>query len=568
VVTTWTHFVETFYPNRADLDLMAEFIHSEGVPCTTDVLLHHLLQCKLAEAQGGSGSLDIKQLPPDSVIYQIAGDYEKGQRIYIASEGQMAIVEDKKPEPYPTLDSLRTVTVWHQCQIIEVKLENGAKKSFICAAPFLRPDLPDGSSMGDLIEQRGKQLRDRLKDRLSQDADRRFVSFERELFLGDLLVANDEDTAQEVMDFFLERGKPASVLEIAHALFDDVSDPVVLFSLGVLLSSRSDLFRLVRKSPPPVLWFVHEDFTKVDKPGRRAVPPVRRKITESDPKIVKHEKPGKPRKRAKVRRRQRVEFAIPIGYRESGTIPLNSKTAGVFPSGLGNIPQVFIDARADSRMQGGVSHEEEYAWGIFDWLCNYGIIAGGKIVLERTEDEFELKIDYVPAVRARTYSVRVVEWLNGELVAYTRQITPEYEVDLAMYEYGTIFEDPEALWAEATDAIFDVICYIFPVLAEGDPDGAVHYKTISSAVSYIRRCSPSTARWLLSTHECFQRIEERPGFWAFDRDKVVGLEETEIVRNALLPKIMTLDNEVRTLHTKLSALERQVRDQVMRLQVM
>lgn len=259
---------------------------------------------------------------------------------------------------------------------------------------------------------------------------------------------------------------------------------------------------------------------------------------------------------------------MPIGYRESGTIPLNSKTAGVFPSGSGDIPLVFLDARSDLRMKGGVSYEEKYAWGIFDWLEKHGIPAGGIIVLERTEDEFELKIDYVPATQARTYSVRVVTWENGELVAHTRQITPHCEIDFEMYEHSTIFEDPKALWAEATDAIFDIICYIYPVLAEGDPDGAVHYKSISSAVSYIRRCAPSTICALLSRHKCFQQVEGRPGFWSFDRDKVVGFEETEIVRNALLPKIITLDNEVRALQTELSILEREVRDQTVRLQVM
>jgi len=566
--TNWAHFVEAFSPNQADLDLIAEFIRSERVPCTTDVLLHYLLQHKLAEAQGRSGNLDIKQLPPGTVIYQQAGDYEVGQRIYIASRGQMAIVEDKQSEEYPTTPDGGRSTIRHPCKSIRVKLEDGTVPNrFICAAPFLRPTLPLSGAIGDLIEYHGKQLRDKLKNSLWYDTGRRFVSFDREWFLQDLLIAN-EDTAQEVRGLLLERSKPASVLEIAYALFEDVSDPVITFSLSVLLNSRSDLFQLTRRSPPPVLWSVCEDSTKVDKPERIAVPPVRRKITESD-KVVKSEEPRKPRKKTKTQCRQRVEFAIPIGYRESGTIPLNSKTAGVFPSGLGNIPLVFIDARGNSRMQGGVSHEEEYAWGIFDWLEKYHIPSGGMIALERTDDEFELKIDYVPAARARPYSVRAVKWVNGKLVAYTRQITPECEVDLAMYEYSTIFEDPTAMWAEATDAIFDVICYIFPVLAEGDPDDAVHYKTISSAVSYIRRCAPSTVWALLSMHKgCFRQVEERPGFWRFDRGKVVGLEETEIVRNALLPKIMRLDSEIRTLQTKLSALKKQVRDQALRLQAM
>ena len=563
-MTTWTHFVGTFSANRADLGLAAKFIRSTGVPCTTDVLLYHLLQCRLADAQCRSRDFDFDQLSPDTVIYQQAGDYQVGQRIFIASENQMAIVEKKWPDRYATTKN-GLHTVWYSIQCIRVRLENGTVKKWVCAAPFLDPTLPVGSNLGDVIEQFGKPLRGKLKRCLWRDPNCRFVSFDRQWFLRDLLTANDTDTAEEVEVFLLQRGIPASVLEIAHCLFEDVSDSVGIFSLGVLLKSSPDQFRVVRESPPPVLWFVKEYPIKVEEPKGISVPPVPRRIIEKNPRFVTVERRGKRRKKTSARRKRRVEFAIPIGYREGGTIPLNNRTAGIFPSGSGDIPLIFIDARGGSLMKGGVSHEEEYAWGIRDWLDNNGIPAGGQIVLERTESEFEIKIDYVPAARTQIYSIRVVKWVDGELLSYTRQITPECEVDRAMYEYSTIFEDPDAMWAEATDAIFDIICYVVPALAKGDPDDAVHYRTISSAVSYIRRCAPSTVWTLLSTCKCFQQVEGKPGFWSLDRNEVVGLQETEIVRYALLPKIITVDDHVRALQVKLSALENKVQEQALRL---
>lgn len=564
-MTDRDYFVETFSPDRADLELLARFIRSEGVPCTTDVLLHRLLQHKLAE--GRSDSVDIEELPPDTVIYQKAGDYRVNQRIYIASEGRMAIVERKEPKPYATPRDGGRTTFWHKCQCIEVRLADGTVKQFICAAPFLESALPAKSSLGDLIELRGRQLRDRLKHSLWNDSARRFASFQREWCLRELLVANDEATVQEIEHLLLRRGTPTSVLEIASILFEDVSDPVVVFSLGVLLNS-SNLFRRVRESPPPELWFLSEHPTKVDVPKRRAVPSVRRKIIESDPRVVKTEKPRKRRTKTKIRRRRRVELIVPVGYPESGTLPVNSKTSGVFPAGSGEIPLIFIDARSGLRMQGGVSHDDGHSWGLFDWFQAYDIRAGAKIVIERTDDEFVLKVDYVPAACPVTYRLRVVTWQAGELVSFTREFTPAYEVDAEIYEYSTVFEDPKALWAEATDAIFDIICCVFPALAQGDADGAVHYRTISSAVSYVRRCAPSTVWALLSTHECFQHVAGRPGYWSFERDRVIGLEETEIVRNAMLPQVIAVDKEAQALQTELDALQTQALDQAVRLQAM
>ncbi len=560
----WNTVIDSFCIESADLDLLVKLIRSRGTPCTTDVLLHYLLEWKLAESE--SESLDLKELPVDAVIYQAAGDYRVHQRIFIASEGRMGVVQAREPLSYATSEDDGRTTVWRQCQRIEVRLEDGTLKRLMCAAPFIERVLMANGGLGDVLELRGQQLRDSLKHSLRHDTHRRFVSFEGEWFLRELLIADDEHTVKRVEDLLLRRATPVSASDIASALFGDASDPVVIFSLGVLLNSQPTRFRRLRESDSRSLWSVLDKRMGLSPAARRAVPPVQRRLVETDPRAVRTGDPGRPRTEIDTRRRQRVELTIPVGYPESETLPINPHTAAVFPEGSGDIPLVFIDPRSGSRLEGGLSHDEGQCWGLGDWFRAYEIHPGARITIERTEDESVLKVDYVPATRPVTYRLLALRWEAGRLTCSTREFTPLYEVNPEIHQCSTILEDPGALWAEPTDAMFDIICYIFPVLAQGDADGAVHYKTISSAVSYIRRCVPRTVWALLSMHRCFQEARGRPGFWQFDRDKVAGLEETEILRNASLPGLIALENEAQAMLTKLSVLERQVRDQTARLQ--
>lgn len=562
----WNAFVDSFCIDPADLDLLDKLIRSRGTPCTADVLLHYLLQWKLAE--GRSESLDLRELPADAVMYQAAGDYKVDQRIFMAGEGQMGIVQAREPLSYATREDDGRTTVWHECQRIEVRLEDGTLKRLTCAAPFIERVLIANGGLGDVLERRGQQLRDSLKHSLRHDTHHRFVSFEGEWFLRELLIADDAHTLERVEDLLLRRATPASASDIASALFGDASDPVVIFSLGVLLNSQPTRFRRVRESDSRSLWSVLDNRMGLNPAARRAVPPVQRRVVETAPRAVQTEEPGRPRTETDARRRQRVKLTMLVGYPESGTLPINAQTAAMLPQGPGDLPLVFIDPRSGSRLEGGVSHDEGHAWGLGDWFRTYEVRPGARITLEGTEDESVLKVDYVPATRPVTYRLRVLRWEGDHLVSCAREFTPLYEVNPGIYRCSTVLEDPGALWAEPTDAVFDILCYIFPVLAQGDADGAVHYKTISSAVSYVRRCVPRTVWTLLSMHDCFQEASGRPGFWQFDRDKVADLEETEILRNASLPGLVALENEAQAMLTRVSALEAQVRDQTMRLQAM
>jgi hypothetical protein len=260
------------------------------------------------------------------------------------------------------------------------------------------------------------------------------------------------------------------------------------------------------------------------------------------------------------RRVSQVDFAITASHQLHGTLPLTQRTRGIFPPGDADAPITFIDARSGESIPGGFSPKDRYAWGLTEWYETYQIPAGGKIRLERTEVEGEIKVDYVPASKGlETCWVRKVSYdqSTDELTAVTTKRTYWCEVDKDLLMHGLIFEDPQAMQKEATKSIFDVICLALPVLAEQGE--SVHYKQLFNCVNYIRRCSPYTVFAELSSRPCFRRDPNRPGHWFFDEQMASKI-------NPAIKIIERLDERLALLHQKMDTLQTRAEEQARRLE--
>jgi hypothetical protein len=260
------------------------------------------------------------------------------------------------------------------------------------------------------------------------------------------------------------------------------------------------------------------------------------------------------------RKVSQVEFAITASHRLHGTLPLTRRTRGVFPPGDADAPVMFIDARSSEHIPGGFSPQDRYAWGLTEWYENYVIPAGGKIRLERTEVGGEIKIDYVPASKGlETHWLRKViyDQSTDELKSVTIERTYWCEVDEELLMHGLIFEDPQAMRKEATKSIFDVMCQVFPVLAERGE--SVHYKQLFNCVNYVRRCSPYTVFAELSSRACFRPDPDRPGHWFFDAQMASQISPA-------IKAIERLDERLPSLYQRVDSLKARAEEQARRLQ--
>jgi hypothetical protein len=75
----------------------------------------------------------------------------------------------------------------------------------------------------------------------------------------------------------------------------------------------------------------------------------------------------------------------------------------------------------------------------------------------------------------------------------------------------------DAAWTETKQQqkpLLSIMRQVFPELAKLNPQGAVHAKTLYSAINVVRRCPPGPIFHELSTQACF--IPMGHGYWTYD----------------------------------------------------
>ena len=583
---------EQFQVTEDDVDFLHDLIGQENSPRNIDNLVYHLVlrRCGLSPRDDPLLSL-LAELPIEVDIYQPLNDYRLGQEVFFANLNcertfgpNLECAWWKEGEPHcrrigTVIGKLPKAPVASSSFLqgaMQVRFAQcGREKAFACDLdprdPYARsiqitPKLTSIQGLGvAIIHDFGKHIKDKLVPAL--ECDPRFTRFGDEWFLTQLKSQEVERLVEEASEQLLRIPAPVEAADVLDAVLDQVAKTsTTVFEVNRAIE-RTGKFRKVGKRdkarwvPDTVIWP-----PPPGKPKQMRIPPVRSEIqigTRQLPRDLQQvldtiedelQEPV-----GAYRRVSQVEFAITVSHRFHGTLPLTQRTRGIFPPGDADAPVTFIDARSNEHISGGFSPKDKYAWGLAEWYDNYGIPAGGKIRLERTEVEGEIKIDYVPNREGKTYRIRVVSYdqRTGQLTAKTRKHTPLCEVDPDLLMHGTIFEDPKAMEKEATMSIFDVLCRVFPILAS---DGeSIHYKTLFSAVNYIRRCSPYTVFTELSLRPCFRRDPSRAGYWFFD-------EQAASQISPAIKIIERLDERLVPLHQRVDALQTRAEEQARRLE--
>nr|HDM59783.1 hypothetical protein [Bacillota bacterium] len=423
-----------------------------------------------------------------------------------------------------------------------------------------------GAYTSAIMRRFGKVIEDKLVPALERDP--RFTRFGDEWFLAEL----ESDKVKQLVEEASEQLKRVCAPIEAADVLDSALVPVQKTSTTVFevnrAIERTGRYRKVGKGdkarwvPDMTVWP-----PPPGKPKQLRIPPVRSKIqigTQQLPGDLQQtletieDELGEPVET--YHRVSQVEFAITVSHQLQGTLPLTQRTRGIFPPGDADAPVTFIDARSGEHIPGGFSSRDRYAWGLAEWYEHYQIPAGGKIRLERTEVEGEIKIDYVPASKGlETCWLRKVSYdqSTDKLTAVTTRRTYLCEVDEDLLMHGLIFEDPQAMQKEATQSIFDVMCQVFPVLTEQGE--SVHCKALFNCVNLVRRCSPYTVFAELSARPCFRRDPDQPGHWFFDAE----------IASQISPAIKIidrLDERLPSLHQRIASLKTAAEEQSRRLQ--
>lgn len=582
------YWQERFQVTKDDIHFLHDLIGQGNSPRNIDNLIYHLVlrRCGLSPKDDPLLSL-LAELPIEVDIYQPLNDYRLGQEIFFANlncektfgpnlecawwkEGEphcrrIGTVIGKLPESPVSFKGHRSFLQG----AVQVRFAQCAReKAFACDLdprdPYARsiqitPKLTSIQGLGvAIVHDFGRLIKDKLVPALERDP--RFIRFGDEWFLAQLKSREVEQLVEEAIEQLVRVCTPVEAADILDAVFGQEEVPktsTTVFEVNRAMEQTSK-FRKVGKRdkarwvPDTAIWP-----PPPGKPKQMRIPPVRSEIQIGTRQLARDLQQALDTIEDELqepveiyRRVLQVEFAITASHRFHGTLPLTQRTRGVFPPGDADAPVTFIDARGGERIPGGVSPQDRYAWGLAEWYDNYLIPAGGKIRLERTEVEGEIKIDYVPNREGKAYWIRVVAYdqRTGKLTAKTRKHTPLCEVDPDLLMHGTIFEDRKAMEKEASMSIFDVICLVFPVLAEQGE--SVHYKQLFNCVNHIRRCSPYTVFAELSSRPCFRRDPSRAGYWFFDERVASKISPAVKIIERLDERLAPLRQRVDTLQTR------------------
>ncbi len=188
-----------------------------------------------------------------------------------------------------------------------------------------------------------------------------------------------------------------------------------------------------------------------------------------------------------------VTVVLTYPHWRSGTLPLTSRLAQVFPTGRTHrIRFLFVDEDTGAEMPGWVVREKRYVCGLAEWYRANNILAGTYLELARGRKPGTVIIRR-RSMRPRREWVRVALSLEGRLAFEMRKalITCEYDERMIVTEEDT--QAMDLVWARAQEqglSLGQLTAKVFPELAKLSPQGTVHAATLYSAINIVTRTPP------------------------------------------------------------------------------
>ncbi|MDY7077036.1 MAG: hypothetical protein SXV54_08945 [Chloroflexota bacterium] len=431
--------------------------------------------------------------------YQPKRSYEIGERVVFPALGyRVGEVLGTRPGHNPEYGSF---------QVIHVKLERGRKREF--ASEFtvdhpLNQETQAGTAEGaklltpeELGTLYGPLVADVLETHLESESD--FVRLAGQWFRRDLLVevhAGHLNLAEAVIDMAEGGPLPTEALLGDLELPEEITPQLRTFSLNYALQ-EDDRFDEVGPAGE-VLWFLRrmEPEDVQSTPNYLQYQPL-----EYDPATLTSEMLALEQElddewsnldsHAKVS--EPVTIVLTYPHWKSGTLPLTSRLAHVFPTGrTQHIRFTLVDGDTDAEMPAWVVREGRYIYGLEEWYRTRNTPVGAYLELARGEKPGTI------IIRRRSRRPRR-EWIRVALPTQG-QITFEMRKKLISCEYDELMivaeEDPEAMdmvWARTQKqglVLNQLIAEIFPELAKLSPQGTVHAATLYSAVNVAIRTPP------------------------------------------------------------------------------
>lgn len=488
------HWGDEFTVTPDDLQYLSTLLVDDELPRSAEELGRALVlhRCRQEEAL-------IEHALSQGTPYQPKLSYEIGaQVIFPAMSYQVGEVVGVRPGHNPEYDSFK---------VIQVQFEQGRVREFASELTDDHPLNHDASSTiktdqelrspEELASLYGAQVGKALEQHLESEAD--FVRLAGKWFRRDLLVEvhiGHLNLAEAVLDVAGGGPLPTEALLGDLELPEEITPQLRVFSLNYALQEDN---RFDEVGPEgEVLWFLHrlEPEEVQSTPSYLQFQPL-----EYDPALLTSEMVALERTLDDEwsdfppldEVPDPVTVVLTYPHWKSGTLPLSSRLAQLFPTGRTHrIRFTFVDEDTGAEIPGWAVREGRYVYGPGEWYEANDVPVGAYLELTRREKPGRI------GIRCRGHRPRR-EWIRVALPIEGR-LTFEMRKKLIACEYDELMivgeESPKAMqkmWdrMRAQESPLNrLIADIFPELAKLSPQGTVHAATLYSAVNTVLRTPP------------------------------------------------------------------------------
>ncbi len=459
----------------------------------------------------------------DGKLYQPRETYEIGQKlVFPALKFALGEVMGARPGSNPDQG---------QFTVIQVAFDDGVQREFASALATphqldLSEDVDGGesASLADqvlepadidaILEEHGAELRKQIEARLEKNDD---VAYAAGLwFVTSLLPQIDEghlNLAEALLD--MQAGGPLSAEEMLPILDlpREINQTLQAFALNYAMYNDRRFDEVGAEGM--VRWYLRalEPEEVKQTPERLVYDPIpynRDLLTPEELELEAEIADEHSELPAVTRRPEQVTLTLIYPHRRSGTLPLNSALSAMFPTAYEaeRILVTFVDEETEDEYTGWVVRAGRYICGL-DRLYRKNKLPIGTIVrIRRTADPVRFIIGF-DAYRPRT------EWVTL-LQPQGTKITFESDQRAigAVYDELIVLgvDDLAALDAIRTEikrhkrGLVEIVRELLPELARLNPQGAVHFKTLYSAVNMVRRCPPGPVFAALESQPVFEPV--------------------------------------------------------------
>jgi hypothetical protein len=209
-------------------------------------------------------------------------------------------------------------------------------------------------------------------------------------------------------------------------------------------------------------------------------------------------------------RPEEVVLTLIYAHRRSGTLPLNAALSAIFPTAYEaeRILITFVDEGTGDEYTGWVVRQGRYVCGLDRYYRKHRLPIGVFVRVKRTADPARFIIGF-DGYRPRTEWVTLLEPQAGKVGFESEQRAIGAVYDELMVLGVDDLEALDTLRSEVKRqkrGLVDTVRDILPELARLNPQGAVHFKTLYSAVNMVRRCPPGPIFAALESQLTFEPV--------------------------------------------------------------